>query len=226
MELQDAIRGRRSIRQFLPKPVSRNMIDNLIADALWAPSWGNTQPWEIVAVTGGEPLEKFKQQNREALLSGKSSQPDISMPQAWPDTNKKRYSELGKSVLESLAIARDDKDARLQHFAHMFGLFDAPAIILVTIDQELLTEYAMLDVGIFLHGFCLLAHDRGLGTCIMATIVSYPEIVRELFSIPPNKRIVMGAALGWPDPDAPVNCFERKRGTPEEFVRWVENEKR
>ena len=221
MELQDAIRGRRSIRKFLTKPVPRKMIDNLIADGLWAPSWGNTQPWEIVTVTG-EPLEKFKQQNREALLSGKSSQPDIPMPQVWPDACKMRYSELGKSVLESLSIARGDNEARLRHFAHMFGLFDAPAIILVTIDKELLTEYAMLDVGIFLHGFCLLAHDRGLGTCMMAVIVSYPEIIRELFSVPENKRIVMGAALGWPDPDTPVNSFERKRGTLEEFNIWVE----
>jgi nitroreductase len=220
MELQKAFRGRRSIRHFLPKPVSQKIIDDLIADALWAPSWGNTQPWEIVAVTG-EPLEKFKKQNREALLAGKASQPDIPMPDIWPDANKLRYRELGKSVLGSLAIARDDKEARLQHFARMFGLFDAPAIILVTIDKELLVEYAMLDVGIFLHGFCLLAHDRGLGTCIMAAIVNYPEIVRELFSVPENKRLVMGAALGWPDPDAPVNCFERRRGTLEQFVRWV-----
>jgi nitroreductase len=221
MELREAIRGRRSIRQFLPKPVSREIIDEIIADALWAPSWGNTQPWEIVAVSG-EALEKFKQQNREALLSGIESTPDIPMPVVWPVAYKKRYSDLGKGVLESLNIGRGDKEARFQHFARMFGLFDAPAVILVTIDKELLTEYAVLDVGIFLHGFCLLAHDRGLGTCIMAAIVGYPEIVRELFSIPENKRLVMGAALGWPDPDAPVNHFERKRGAPEEFVKWVE----
>jgi nitroreductase len=220
MELKEAIRERRSIRQFLPKPVSKKIIDDLIDDALWAPSWGNTQPWEIVAVTG-ESLEKFKRQNREALLAGKPSKPDIHMPAVWPNAYKKRYSELGKSVLASLSIAREDKKARLKHFLDMFGLFDAPAVILVTIDKELLTEYAMLDVGIFLHGFCLLAHDRGLGTCIMAAIVSYPEIVRELFSVAENKRLIMGAALGWPDPDAPVNCFERRRGLPEEFVGWV-----
>ena len=221
MELKEAFRGRRSIRQFLPKPVSKKIIDDLIADSLWAPSWGNTQPWEIVAVTG-EPLEKFKKQNREALLAGIASQPDIPMPAVWPDANKSRYRELGKSVLGSLAIARQDKEARFQHFARMFGLFDAPAIILVTIDKELLVEYAMLDVGVFLLGFCLLAHDRGLGTCIMAAIVGYPEIVRELFSVPQNKTIVMGTVLGWPDPDAPVNCFERRRGKLEEFVRWVD----
>lgn len=221
MELRDAIRGRRSIRHFLPKPVDKKMIDNLIADALWAPSWGNTQPWEIVAVAG-EPLEKFKQRNREALLSGKTPNPDIPEPGVWPYVYKKRYSELGKSVLASLNIARGDKEARFEHFARMFGLFDAPAIILVAIDKELLTEYAALDVGIFLHGFCLLAHDRGLGTCIMAAIVSYPNIVRELFSVPENKRLVMGAALGWPDRDAPVNCFARMRGAPEEFVQWVD----
>jgi nitroreductase len=220
MELREAIRGRRSIRHFLPKPVSKKIIADLITDTLWAPSWGNTQPWEIVAVTG-EPLEKFKKQNREALIAGKVSHPDIPMPEAWPAAYKMRYRELGKSVLASLAIARQDKEARLQHFVRMFELFDAPAIILVTIDKELLVEYAMLDVGIFLYGFCLLAHERGLGTCIMAAIVSYPEIVRALFSVPENKRLVMGVALGWPDPDAPVNRFERQRGLLDEFVKWV-----
>ena len=220
MELQEAIRGRRSIRQFLPKPVPKKIIDDLIADALWAPSWGNTQPWEIVAVTG-EPLEKFKKQNREALLAGKDSNPDVPMPGVWPAVKKMRYRELGKSVLASLSIAREDKEARLQHFVQMFDLFDAPAIIIVTIDKELQVEYALLDVGIILHGFCLLAHDRGLGTCIMAAIVSYPEIVRELFPIPQSKRLVMGLALGWPDPAAPVNRFDRQRGSMDEFVTWV-----
>jgi nitroreductase len=220
MELKEAIRSRRSIRQFLSKPVSEEMIRELIADSLWGPSWGNTQPWEIVVVTG-EKLAAFKNKNTEALRAGKPSQTDVPMPKVWPEAYLDRYKDLGKSVLSSLGIPREDKQARLRHFVKMFGLFEAPAIILVNVDKALSLEYAMLDVGIFLQTFCLLAHDRGLGTCIMAAIVNYPEIVRELFSIPENKTIVMGAILGWPDPEAAVNQFERKRGALDEFVKWV-----
>jgi len=220
MELQEAVRNRRSIRQFLAKPVPEAMIRELITDSLWAPSWGNTQPWEIVVVSG-EKLEEFKKKNEEALLAGKATQTDIPMPQVWPEAYLNRYKDLGKGVLSSLSIGREDKEARLQHFADMFRLFDAPAVILLNVDKELSLEYAMLDIGIYLQTFCLLAHDRGLGTCIMAALVSFPDLVRELFAIPENKTIVMGAVLGWPDPEAPVNLFERQRGALDEFVKWV-----
>jgi len=220
MELQEAIRSRRSIRQFLAKPVPEKLIREILADALWAPSWGNTQPWEIVVVSG-DKLDEFKKKNEETLLAGQAAQTDIPMPQVWPEAYLNRYKELGKGVLSSLAIDRSDKEARLLHFARMFGLFDAPALILLTVDKELLLEYAMLDVGIYLQTFCLLAHGRGLGTCIMAVTVSYADLVRELFLVPETKRIVMGVILGWPDPESPVNHFERQRGSLEEFVRWV-----
>ena len=220
MELQEAIRKRRSIRHFRSKSVSENIIQGLVADSLWAPSWGNTQPWEVVVATGPK-LEEFKKKNKEALLAGKEAAPDIPMPQVWSEAYLARYKELGTSVLNALSIARDDKEARLQHFVKMFSFFDAPAIVLVAVDKELSLEYAMLDVGIFLQSFCLLAHDRGLGTCILAAMVSYPDIARELFSVPDTRLFVMGAALGWPDTDAPVNCFARQRGSLDEFVRWV-----
>ncbi len=220
MELQEAVLGRRSIRQFLPRPVPDELIRDLIAKSLWSPSWGNTQPWEIVVGTG-ESLAKFKKKNRDAFLEGKSSTTDIPMPQAWPDHNKLRYKELGKSVLGALSIPREDQQARIDHFAWMFTLFDAPAMVLFTLDKTLLLEYAMLDVGLILQTFCLLAHEKGLGTCVLAVSIMYPEIAREVFSIPDTKRLVIGTALGWPDSKSPVNSFKRNRGHLEEFVRWV-----
>ena len=220
MELQQAVLGRRSIRRFLPKPVSDEMIKDIIAKSLWSPSWGNTQPWEIVVGTG-ESLATYKKKNRHALLEGKTSTPDIPMPQVWSDPYKLRYKELGKSVLGALSIAREDRQARTNHFAWMFALFDAPAVVIFTVDKTLLLEYAMLDVGLILQTFCLLAHDKGLGTCVLAASVMYPEIAREVFSISESKRLVMGVALGWPDPEAPVNAFERNRARLEECVKWA-----
>lgn len=43
MELDDAIKGRRSIRKYLKKPVERDLIINLIEAANDAPSWKNSQ---------------------------------------------------------------------------------------------------------------------------------------------------------------------------------------
>ena len=220
MELREAIRSRRSIRCFLPEPVSEETIQELISESLWAPSWGNTQPWDIVVVTG-EPLERFKKANKEALLSGQTSSPDIAMPKKWPDALKKRHIDLGKSIFESLSIKRDDAEGRFEYYAQMYYLFDAPALILFLIDKELSLEYAMLDVGIFLQTFFLLACNKGLGTCAFAGTVHSPELVHKHFAIPDTKLLVIGAALGWPDMSAPINRFVRKRGKLEEFVRWI-----
>jgi len=169
MELQDVIQNRRSIRCFLSKPLSEETIRDLINKSLWAPSWGNTQPWEIIVSTGAS-LEEFKRKNKEALLSGKPSSPEIPVPQRWPDTLKKRYRNIGKRVFQSVSITKDDHEKKRQHFARMYALFDAPALLLIIIDKGLSLEYSMLDIGLFLQTFCLLAYDRDLGTCILNTL--------------------------------------------------------
>jgi nitroreductase len=220
MELREAVRNRRSIRCFLPEPVPEETIQELISDALWSPSWANTQPWDIVVVTG-ERLERFKRANKEALLTGKTALPDIPIPKKWPDALKQRHLELGKSLFGALSIERDDEEGRLNYYAQMYYLFDAPALILFLIDKELSLEYAMLDVGIFLQTFFLLAYNKGLGTCTFAGTVHCPEVVHKHFDIPENKLLVIGAALGWPDTTVPINNFVRKRGKLEEFVRWL-----
>ena len=51
MEALEAIRTRRSIRSFTEKPVSREIIEQLIDCARLAPSANNLQPWEFVVVT-------------------------------------------------------------------------------------------------------------------------------------------------------------------------------
>lgn len=220
MDIRTVIKQRRSIRKFKSDEIPQEIIREIFEEARWAPSWGNVQPWEFYVVAG-ETLRKFKTVSRERCLRKEIQSPEIHMPEVWPENLKKRYIGVGKSVLTALSIGRLDVEARNQYYGEMFNLFDAPCLILACVDKSLLIEYAMLDVGLIMQTICLLSHERGLGTIMLAASVRYPDLLRELLPIPETKTIVIGAAVGYPDWDSPVNHFERERAPLDEFVTWV-----
>jgi len=51
MDALEALRTRRSIRSFTAKPVSREIIEQIIDGARLAPTANNMQPWEFIVVT-------------------------------------------------------------------------------------------------------------------------------------------------------------------------------
>jgi nitroreductase len=144
------------------------------------------------------------------------------MPEKWPEAMKGRYGELGKIVLHTLGIPREDKEARNRYYLGMTGLFEAPCLLLACIPRDLQVEYAMLDIGLIVQTVCLLAHDRGLGSCIMAAAVLYPDIIRNIAGIPDDRRVVVGVALGYPDDSYPLNHFDRPRGQSKDFTHWID----
>jgi nitroreductase len=221
MELAAAIKGRRSIRKFKSQDVPRSIITEVLDTARWSPSWGNTQPWDLYVLTG-EPLAKFKAMNLRQTLAGAAIASDVPMLEKWPDAMKARYGELGKVVLSVQGIKREDKEGRDQYYQNMVSAFDAPCLILACISAENLVEYQMFDLGLISQTICLAAHDKGLGTCLLAATARYPAEIRKIAAIPENKKIVVGIAMGYPDLSFPLNNFERDRAKLDEFVHWVE----
>lgn len=221
MELATAIRERRSIRKFKPQDVPKNIITEILEAARWSPSWGNTQPWEFY-VLSGNALKKFKEMNLQKTIEGAVAKPDVSMPESWSDAQKSRYMELGKVVLSVQGIKREDKESRNKYYLDMVTAFGAPCLIFACIDRDNLIEYPMLDIGLITQTICLLAYDKGLGTCLMAAMVRYAAEIRKIAAIPENKKIVVGIALGYPDLDFPLNNIQRERAEMAEFVHWVE----
>lgn len=57
MELQEAIRSRRAVRDYRRDPPSEAQIRQIIAAALWAPRAMNNQSWRFTVVTDGELLD-------------------------------------------------------------------------------------------------------------------------------------------------------------------------
>jgi nitroreductase len=221
MELRAAIEGRRSIRKFKAKEISGETIRDILETARWAPSWGNTQLWEFYVLTG-KRLDDFREANHRSFVDGQTFPLDVPMHEVWPEPLKARYGELGKIILTAMNVKRDDKDARNRLYEDMTQLFGAPCLIIACIPGDILVEYAMLDIGLILQTLCLLAYDKGIGTCIMAMSVRNPGLLRRILSIPADRKIVIGVAMGYPDENFPLNNFERKRADISEYVKWVD----
>ncbi len=160
--------------------------------------------------------------NLRQTLTGAAIASDVPMLEKWPDAMKARYGELGKVVLSVQDIKRDDKEGREKYYKDMVSVFDAPCLILACISRDNLVEYQMLDVGLIAQTICLAAHDKGLGTCLLAAAARYPAEIRKIAAIPDDKKIVVGIALGYPDPLVPLNNFERSRAKLDEIVYWIE----
>jgi nitroreductase len=129
--------------------------------------------------------------------------------------------ENGKQLWGLLGFDRHDKTQRRFFYLSMLRFFDAPQAILLCLDGEL-GGLSLFDCGFFVQNICLLATERGLGTCIEQAGVFYPDVVRRYVAIPPDKKLVVAIAIGYPDEEAVLNQFRSKRGPLEEFVHWQE----
>jgi nitroreductase len=57
MDVLEAIKGRRSIRQYKTDFVSDEMLEKILDAAHWAPSAGNIQPWKFIVIRDKKILE-------------------------------------------------------------------------------------------------------------------------------------------------------------------------
>ena len=84
MNVRDAIRARRTIRRFLQKPISRDVLTGLVDAARLAPSGGNVQPWEFIVVDEPTLLDRvFRTLGWAGYLAPKGTPPEGERPVAY-----------------------------------------------------------------------------------------------------------------------------------------------
>jgi len=197
------------------------VLTQILEAARWSPSWGNTQPWELVVV-GGDTLKRLTEEMAGAFSQGTPANPDVSMPDTFPDALQERYMACAAGLFGTMGIAREDKAGRQAHMLNMTRAFGAPAIIYVAFKANLLVPYSMFDLGAITHAICLAACAQGVGTCIEAQLVHYPDMVRQHLGLTTAHKIVIGIALGYPEIGAPANAFRTSRLELGNFVQWVD----
>jgi len=188
-QLMALVRGRRSVRQFLDKPVDGDLIGCLIEAASWAPSASNRQDWWFSVVECPE-------------LKAAMARAVCSRWQAITEAHR----QLG-TIDE------------VRSYSASFGDFAAaPVVIAVSaakvnaIQQELLGSAGPATVGSFAsaamaaQNLMLAAHALGLATCCMTGALAAREELGELLALGRGRELVCLIALGYAadEPPAPA----------------------
>jgi len=217
MEIGEAIKARKSIRAFLPQPVPKQVLEEILELATRAPSSSNIQPWEVTVI-GGEVMERVKEALVELTRAEVPTALDIPYHR-FAEPYLSRSQNLGHRLYQVLGIKGDDKEARKEWALRGRIFFDAPTGLIFYVDKKL-SERALFDVALFAQSVMLAALAFGLGTCPLATVVGYPYVLRRILGIPDKKRIICGMAIGYPNWQSPANKLESPREPVVTFTRW------
>lgn len=209
--VSEAVTARHSTRAFVPRAVEEGVLREIVDVARYAPSSGNLQPWKLVVLTGA-PLERLKAAVGHTLAElprGEGMGYPI-YPENLQAAYQARRSQCAEDLYATLGVARDDRLGRGQQFARNFRFFDAPVGMILAIDRSLeVGQWA--DLGGFLQTLMLLAHERGLATCAQACWTLVHRTVERQLALPPEWMVFCGVALGYADPDQPINRLRTQR---------------
>ena len=220
MDVLEALATRKSIRGFKRDPVPREVLSEILQIACRAPSAVNSQAWEFF-VLAGDVIEEVKRGNIARVRSGVLPNPEHRLT-GWPrgSVYHQRQVALARQLFQLMEISREDEEKKTGWMERGFRFFDAPAAIIIVVDQSIGDRFPLLDIGAVMQSICLAALSRGLGTCIEDQGVMYPDLIRDIAGIPESKRIVISIAIGHPDWDFPANSVETAREPIDSTTTW------
>jgi nitroreductase len=222
-----AITSRRSVRAFLPTPVPRRTIEDILAVASRAPSGVNTQPWKVTVLTGAakDALSKKILAEHDARAAAGSTGADVGeydyYPTEWAPPYIDRRRKVGWDLYGLLGIGKADKARMHAQHGRNYRFFDAPVGLIFTIDR-VLRQGSWLDYGMFLQNVMTAARARGLDTCPQAAFIGFYSLIEEVLQMPRTEMVVCGMSLGYADESAPENRLVTEREPVAGFARFLD----
>ena len=204
MNAVQAIRDRKSIRAFLPRPVPREVIAQVLEISRWAPSGCNRQPWRVTVATG-ETCRTLADRLVECIRQREPHTPCASgsTPDEFVTALSRQAERLGQSLWEFVVVGS-------------YAFYGAPVVVVVSHPGS-----GGEDISPFVTTLLIAAYSLGLGTCWLGYPLSHADLIRQTLDIPEDERIRAVVALGYPDLDSPANAYRSSRNELETFVRWA-----
>jgi nitroreductase len=186
VQLSEALRRRRMTRNFSGRPLSRDLVDSMLADALRAPSAGNTQSREFVILEGPAETAQYWQATTDEAwrstsrrIEGLSRAPVVVLPFADPEAYLSRYREPDK--------ARSDG-----------------------VEVEWVVPFWFVDAAYAVMTLLLRATDEGIGAAFLGNFRGEPAL-RAALGVPDRYRWLGAVLLGEAaQPDPPSSSLSRR----------------
>jgi len=177
MEFRKLIHERRSIRKFTDKPVDRALLDELLQEALWAPSGMNRQAWKFVVLQGAsfQKLLRFSDGMAE----------DMEGP-----LTAGQFNEKMRNFVKG-------------YFRDLGGASTAVACLSKAADAYLADHANMVSGAALIYNFLLLAHEAGLACCWMTGYALREKELMQVFGFE-GYKLVGVTPVGYPDQTPPV----------------------
>jgi nitroreductase len=193
MELREAIRRRRMVRNFEDRPVPADALERILDHARKAPSAGFTQGFAFLVLEGAGQVGRFwdctfPAERRDGFRwPGLFRAPVLILPCASKEAYLDRYAEADKGWTD-----RDE------------GRWPVP--------------YWDIDCGMATMAILLTAVDEGLGALFFG-IFDGLAALRAEFGIPDDYHPIGAVAVGWPAPDEPSPSLQRGKRPAGEVIR-------
>jgi nitroreductase len=201
--IEQLVRTRRSIRRFIDRPVSRQLLIEILDIARSAPSNSNMQPWRVYLV-GGAAKDKLAQALTEAHQKSPADyQPERPIyPPNLPVPYADRLQLFGRVFYGALGIERTDMEARGRQTARNLIFFDAPIAAFFTVDRR-------LEAGSWF--------DCGL----LAQTFKYHSVVRRHLPIDDSQIMLCGMSIGYADTSSVEYTINMPRIPVDEFASII-----
>lgn len=174
------LRARRSLRTYQRRPVSEDLLAQLLEAATWAPSAHNRQPWRFVIIREQARKEKLARamggKLRADLEADGAPEPVI---QADLDRSFKRISSAPLLILLCMSLSDMDSYPDQRRSAHEMTM-------------------AVQSTAMAGQNMLLMASSLGLGACWMCAPLFCAELVAAALDLPADWQAQGMITVGYP----------------------------
>ena len=207
MNVEEAIRHRRSVREFTPDPVSAVDIREMLTLATMGPNVANRQMWRFIVLTDGD-LRRMLAELVRRRVDEMADWPELSgqqqRVQGWRDQIKPFLAApvvifcINQGYRTALDVALVERGMKHWEVANMFEYPDV---------QSISATIAF---------FILAAEERGYGTCWITSPLLAKKDLQQALELKPGEELVAMVGIGRPA-ETPLPKARKKI---DEIIEW------